>query len=218
MCGRDDGANLHTVKVDDSDGRRRYLACRVCNYGVRVAGDGPPCPMCRSTSWRRDARSERAEEQTMPWNTDIREDVEEQLAWDPNLDAKVIAVTVIDGHVTLRGTVGSVEEKHAAERIAAKVFGVVAVEDRLEVQPLDPPKRKDAELRADVLQALMLDDLVPASIDAKVENGVVTLTGNANWRYQPEAAKLAVAHRIGGLELVDEIVVVTPSRLTVDHA
>jgi osmotically-inducible protein OsmY len=154
----------------------------------------------------------------MPWNTDIRADVEEQLAWEPDLNARAIAVIVIDGHVTLRGTVGSVEEKHAAERIAAGVFGVVAVEDQLEVQTLDPLTRKDAELQAEVLQALMLDDLVPASIDAKVENSVVTLTGDANWWYQPEAAKLAVAHRIGGLELVDEIVVVEPSRLTVDHA
>jgi osmotically-inducible protein OsmY len=69
----------------------------------------------------------------MPWNSDLRSDVEEQLAWEPDIDANAIAVLVVDGHVTLRGTVGSLEEKRTAERIAAQVFGVVAIEDRLEV-------------------------------------------------------------------------------------
>jgi osmotically-inducible protein OsmY len=70
----------------------------------------------------------------MPWNSDVRADVEEQLAWEPTIDANAIAVSVDDGHVTLRGTVGSVQEKGVAEEIAARVFGVVAVEDQLEVR------------------------------------------------------------------------------------
>jgi osmotically-inducible protein OsmY len=213
-----DGANLDSMHVDDKDRRPRYLACRVCGYGARVAGDAPPYPMCGSTSWRVDGGCERAKERTMPWNSDLRADVEEQLAWEPDIDANAIAVLVLDGHVTLRGTVGSVEEKRTAERIAAQVFGVVAIEDRLEVRRLDSQRRKDAGLRAEILQALMLDDLVPASIDVKVEDGVVALTGYANWQYQPEAAKLAVAHSIGELEIVDEITVVDPARPTVDHA
>lgn len=155
---------------------------------------------------------------SMPWDSDLRSDVEEQLAWEPNIDANAIAVMVVDGHATLRGTVGSVEEKRTARRIATQVFGVVAIDDRLEVRRLDSRRRKDAELRAEILQALMLDDLVPASIDVNVEDGVVALTGYADWRYQPEAAKLAVAHSIGELEIVDEITVVHPARLTVDHA
>ena len=154
----------------------------------------------------------------MPWNSDLRADVEEQLAWEPSIDANAIAVVVVDGHVTLRGTVGSVQDKRGAERIAARVFGVVAVENRLEVRRLDSQKRKDAELRADILQALMLDDLVPDTIDVRVEDGVVALTGYADWRYQPEAAKLAVAHSIGELEVVEETTVVDPARLTVEHA
>jgi osmotically-inducible protein OsmY len=154
----------------------------------------------------------------MPWNSDLRSDLEEQLAWEPDLDADAIAVLVVDGHVTLRGTVGSDEEKRTAERIAAQVFGVVAIEDRLEVRRFDSKTRKDAELRADVLQALMLDDLVPSTIDVKVENGVVAFTGHADWHYQREAAKLAVARSVGELEIVDEITLVDPARPTIDHA
>lgn len=69
----------------------------------------------------------------MPWNDEMREDVEEELAWDPNVDAKSIAVSAVDGHVTLRGTVGSVREKLEAQKVAAAVFGVVAVKDELQV-------------------------------------------------------------------------------------
>ena len=154
----------------------------------------------------------------MPWNTDLRADVEEQLAWEPNIHADAIAVIVVDGHVTLRGTVGSVQEKQGAERIAARVFGVVAVEDQLDVRRLDAQKRKDAELRADILQALMLDDRVPSSIDVEVENGVVALTGCTDWQYQRDAAKLTAARSVGSLEVVDEIEIVWPPRRLVDHA
>jgi osmotically-inducible protein OsmY len=165
-----------------------------------------------------DTRFERAKERTMPWNSDLRADVEEQLAWEPNIDANAIAVIVVDGHVTLRGTVGSVQEKQAAERVAARVFGVVAVEDQLDVRRLDSQKRKDAELRADILQALMLDDRVPSSIDVTVEAGVVALTGCAGWHYQRDAAKLTAARSTGRLDIVDEVEIVWPPRRLVDHA
>jgi osmotically-inducible protein OsmY len=153
----------------------------------------------------------------MPWNSDLRADVEEQLAWEPNLDSDAIAVIVVDGHVTLRGTVGSVHDKQVAERIAARVFGVVAVEDQLDVRRLDSQKRKDAELRADILRALMLDHRVPSSIDVTVEDGIVALTGCADWHYQRDAAKLTAARSVGSLEVVDEIEIEWPPRRLVDH-
>ena len=154
----------------------------------------------------------------MPWNSNLRSEIEELLAWEPDIDADAIAVLVVDGHETLRGTVGSIQEKRFAERIAARVFGVVAVEDQLDVQRLDHQKREDAELRADILQALMLDDRVPPSIDVKVEDGVVALTGCADWHYQRDAAKLTAARSIGRLDVLDEIEIVWPPRRLVDHA
>jgi hypothetical protein len=43
----------------------------------------------------------------------------------------------------------------------------------------DVTRRDDAAVRRDVLRALLLDSLVPLTIDARVNNGVVTLTGTA---------------------------------------
>jgi osmotically-inducible protein OsmY len=41
----------------------------------------------------------------------------------------------------------------------------------------DATRRDDADVRRDVLRALLLDSLVPLSVDAEVSDGVVTLTG-----------------------------------------
>src|SRR5512133_30349 len=115
----------------------------------------------------------------------------------PDVDAAAIAVAGSDGRVTLRGTVGSDSERRAAGKAGANVFGVVAVDNALEVVRLNPQRREDAELRAGVLEALMPDAAVPESIDVKVEDGFVTLTGTAKWQYQREAAEVVAGSIVG---------------------
>jgi osmotically-inducible protein OsmY len=137
--------------------------------------------------------------------------VKDELRRDPEVDAAAIAVAGSDGRVTLRGTVGSDREKRAAGKAGANVFGVVAVDNALEVASLNARRREDAELRAGVLEALMLDTAVPESVDVKVEDGFVTLTGTANWQYEREAAEV-VAGSIGGARDVgNEIELVRPT-------
>jgi osmotically-inducible protein OsmY len=143
-------------------------------------------------------------------NDDMLTDVTEELAWDPKVDSRAVAVSAQDGTVTLRGTVGSVREKREAARVAARVFGVVAVKNELQVRLLDEAKRSDAELRRDVLQALMLNSAVPATVDAKVDDGFVTLTGTAEWQFQRDEADLIASNTVGALDVFDEIVVVHP--------
>jgi osmotically-inducible protein OsmY len=147
---------------------------------------------------------------TMPWNDDVRADVEEALAWDPKVDANTIAVSAADGHITLRGTVGSVREKLEAKKAAAGVFGVDAVKDEVQVRLLDDQRRTDAELRADVLQALMLDSAVPATVDARVEEGIVTLLGKVDWQYQREEAERVAANIVDALGVLNGIELTHP--------
>jgi osmotically-inducible protein OsmY len=62
--------------------------------------------------------------------------------------------------------------------------------------------RNEADLRGDVLHALMLDSLVPKTVEALVGDGYVTLTGSVNWRYQREEAEsVRSVRRRGGSEL-----------------
>ena len=91
---------------------------------------------------------------------------------------------------TLRGTVGSFREKREAEKAATRLNGVTEVSNELQVQmQMLDRRRDDADLRGDVLQALMLDSGVPMSVDAKVRDGIVTQTGTAPWQYQRDEAE-----------------------------
>ena len=58
---------------------------------------------------------------------DIKRDVEFELEWEPDIDAKNIAVKVAEGVVTLTGFVPSYSNKYEAERVAKRVRGVRAV-------------------------------------------------------------------------------------------
>ena len=126
-------------------------------------------------------------------NDDLRLDVAAELSWDPRVDSRAIAVSADDGAVTLRGTVGSLRGKREAGKAAARVYGVTEISNELQVRVLDGSKRNDADLRGDVLRALMLDSLVPNTVDAKARDGYVTLTGTAQWKYQRDEAEFLTA-------------------------
>ena len=138
-------------------------------------------------------------------NDDLVADVSDELFWDPKVDSEAIAVSADDGKITLRGTVGSLREKHEAKKAAQRVFGVVSVDNKLQVRLMGDSKRADADIRGDVLQALMLDGVVPSTIDAKVSDGYVTLTGTAEWQYQRDEAELITSAIVGVFDVTDEI-------------
>ncbi|HYD89287.1 MAG TPA: BON domain-containing protein [Vitreimonas sp.] len=64
----------------------------------------------------------------------IREDVNDRLTDDPDVDASEIDVKVSNGQVTLAGTVDSRDEKRRAEDCAEAVSGVRDVQNNLRVQ------------------------------------------------------------------------------------
>jgi osmotically-inducible protein OsmY len=136
---------------------------------------------------------------------DLVGDVTDELYWDTKVDNVEIAVSADDGVVTLRGAVGSFRQKREAKSAAERVFGVKKVANDLQVRLLDEVRREDAELRGDVLQALMLDTVVPRSIDARVLDGEVTLTGRADWQFQRDEAEFVAANVPGVIEVWDEV-------------
>jgi osmotically-inducible protein OsmY len=141
---------------------------------------------------------------------DLEQSVSDELSWDPKVDAAAIAVAADDGTVTLRGTVGSYRQKIEAKRAAERVYGVKKVDNALQVRLMNESRKEDAELRADVLQALMLDSVVPPTIDARVDDGVVTLTGTADWKFQRDEAENQAGNVFGVMGLIDEVALVHP--------
>ena len=149
----------------------------------------------------------------------LRQNVTDELSWDPKIDSSSIAVGADAGTVMLRGTVGTFREKRAAKKAAERVYGVTDVKNELSVKLMTDGARSDADLRGDVLQALMLDSLVPDTIDVKVNEGQVDLTGTADFKFQRDEA-LEVAGNIRGVvDLFDEIAVTGPPPVAGDvHA
>lgn len=142
---------------------------------------------------------------------DLRMAIEEELLYEPRIDNdRQIAVSVHDGVVTLRGTVGSLRERFEANKAAKRVLGVTNVDDQLQVRILGSDSKDDAQLRGDVLQALMLDSDVPASVDARAVAGIVTLSGTATHHFQAEEA-VKTAAKVEGVTAVDDQIMLVPA-------
>jgi osmotically-inducible protein OsmY len=144
-------------------------------------------------------------------NDELQMNVADELFWDPKVDNEAIAVSANDGTVTLRGTVGSFRQKREAKNAAERIFGVMSVDNELEVRILNEQRRDDADLRGDVLQALMLDSLVPGTVDATVNDGFVTLSGSVDWQYQREEAAFIAGNILGVIGVENDIYVESPT-------
>jgi osmotically-inducible protein OsmY len=136
--------------------------------------------------------------------------VAEELHFDPVIDDKAIAVAARDGEVTLRGTVGSFTERREAKKATERVSGVKTVKNELKVRILTERGRDDADLRGAVLRALQLDSSLPETLDARVDDGWVTLLGTTSWQYQREEAAYIAGNVAGIIGVDDQIELTNP--------
>lgn len=72
----------------------------------------------------------------MKSDSELRQDVQAELGWEPSFDERRIGVAVKDAVVTLTGEVGSFAQKWNAERAVERVNGVRGVANDLEVPRL----------------------------------------------------------------------------------
>jgi len=144
-------------------------------------------------------------------DAELELNVTDELAWDPKVDSEEIAVSADSGTVTLRGTVGSFRQKREAGKAAQRVYGVLAVNNDLDVRILNEKRHEDADLRGDVLQALMLDALVPSTIDASVKGSFVTLTGTADWQYQRDEAEFIAGNVADVAGIENDVCLISPT-------
>jgi len=124
-------------------------------------------------------------------NDRLRAQVAAELGWDPKVDSTDITVSAEGGMVTLHGTVASCRHKREADNAARRVHVVTGISNYLEVRIPVRGRRADADVGADVRQALALNCLIPATVQARVAAGLVTLSGVAAWQFQREEAGLA---------------------------
>lgn len=130
-------------------------------------------------------------------DTQLKQDIEEELRWDPRLNAAHIGVTVDQSVVSLLGSVDTYAEKWAAEEATRRVNGVRTVAQSLVVRLRGEHVRSDSELAAAVHGALEWNVSVPDTVTARVQQGKVTLEGYAEWNYQRDAAERVVRYLTG---------------------
>lgn len=142
----------------------------------------------------------------MRTDSKIKEDVLEELAWQPNIDETQIGVVVDNGIVTLSGTVDSYSKKITAEKAAKSVFGVRAVAEDIKVQYGKSYQKTDSEIARASADALKWNTSVPEDkINIKVEDGWVYLSGAVMWDYQKQAAKKTV-EKLAGVKFVSNTI------------
>jgi len=146
----------------------------------------------------------------MRLDSDIKRDVEDELRWDPDIDATDIAVNVHNGIVTLTGFVRSYMQKLTAEADAKRIAGVIGVANDIEVRLSSIDERPDPEIARDAVSQIKSE--LPYSwekIKVIAKNGWLTLEGEVEWNYQRSRAEEAV-RRVRGVRGVSNTIQVKP--------
>ena len=140
----------------------------------------------------------------------LKKNILAELEWEPSLDAASIGIAVEDGVVTLAGHVLSYAEKLKAEQVVKRVRGVRAIAEELEVRPVHTHTHADDEIAKRALNMLNWDVMVPAeSLQVKVQQGWLTLSGAVDWQYQRTAAEDDV-RKLSGVLGVTNLITIMP--------
>ena len=135
----------------------------------------------------------------------LKHEIEQELDWDPKVNAAQIGVTVEQGSVSLRGAVDTYAAKWAAEDAVKRVDGVYVVAQDLTVKLAGQHTRDDSEIAAAVQRIFAWDVYIPKTVTAEVRDGSVTLSGHVRSNHERDAAERAVRNLIGVVSVFDSI-------------
>jgi osmotically-inducible protein OsmY len=150
------------------------------------------------------------EEQTMRTDSQLQENVQDELRWEPGIHEAEVGAAVMGGVVTLAGYVDSYGEKYLAVRAVERLAGVKAVVDNLEVRVPGALRRTDTDIAHAAVRAFEWDSQVPQdAIKLAVRDGWVTIEGEVEWQYQRTAAERTVRF-LTGVSGVTNLIRVVP--------
>jgi len=136
----------------------------------------------------------------------LRNDILDELAYEPVVDAAHIGVAVDENVVTLSGHVSSYAQRLAAVSAVRRVKGVHGIADEIEVRYSPDEKTFDDEIAKRAINMLAWDSVVPSdSVQVTVHDGLVTLTGKVNWQYQKSSAERDIRKLSGVRGVINNI-------------
>lgn len=140
----------------------------------------------------------------------LRQDIIEELEYDPSFSGEHIAVAVDKGVVTLGGHVNSYAEKLAAIAATRRVKGVHAIAENIEVHRHYQKATSDDQIAKRACDILNWDVLVPPNaVDVLVHDGWVTLSGNVNWYFEKTSAEDDV-RKLSGVRGITNMIAIKP--------
>lgn len=151
----------------------------------------------------------------MDLDSRIRDDVIEELDFDPSVDNKGIGVAVKNGIVTLSGHVPSYAHKVAAELAARGVKHVKAVALDIEVRLPNEAKRADDEIAERAINILRWSAGITDRVKVVVDSGWIKLTGEVEYYYQKQAAERA-ARQLSGVTGVTNLITIKSNVRPID--
>jgi len=144
----------------------------------------------------------------MKSDTDIRNDVQNELQWDPSVEARGISVNVQEGIVTLFGQVPHFVDKYSAEKIVKRVSGVRAIANDIAVDIPVPGKRTDTDIAIAAANALKWNaSLRECDINAVVSDCCISLSGHVAYGYQANVAEAAVRYLMGVTAILNNLTI-----------
>jgi osmotically-inducible protein OsmY len=147
----------------------------------------------------------------MKTDTQLQQDIMDELNWDQSINATKIGAEVTHGVVTLSGYVDSFTEKWNIEQAAQRVSGIKALAIAIEVMLPWTSQRSDADIASSAQNILEWNTYLPKDhVHVMVEKGWITLTGAVDWEYQ----KLSLKHSLSslmGVTGVSDHISITPT-------
>src|SRR3569623_1510911 len=189
-------------------GRRPITRPDWCRRAARSWLRPRPCWSCGTTSAAfRLSRSRRTTMSADRCKSDgeVARDVTNVLNAHAALRALPITTEVLEGCVTISGTVRTWKDARDACRLARTVDGVVRSRRDLVVDPVPAERRTDQELALAASDAIRDNLLIRADIRVTAKDGVVTLEGTVPYPSQRYAAAAAL-ERVRGLRGVVTLV------------
>lgn len=172
----DNRVDASDVHVDVLEEGKIKLTGTVPTYTARLAAAEDTRAVSGVTSVENDIVVKYSPFVTRPTDTKIRNDIENLLDLDPDIDSLDISISVEDGFVIFEGTVDRYWKKMKAEDMAGNIAGVRGIKNKLAITPTED--FKDRQIADEIMSALGRHAEVDIStINVEVENGIVTLSG-----------------------------------------
>ncbi|NKX45437.1 BON domain-containing protein [Roseicyclus persicicus] len=126
------------------------------------------------------------------------------LGWIAGLPPEAVRVAVVQGRVTLEGTLGWRHQSDAAERAVRQLAGVTGLDNALRLTPAVAPD----DVSARILRALQRDAELDASrIRVRVEGSRVILEGRVRYLGERQSAERAAWAVPGVTEVIDRLTI-----------